>query len=99
MDRSLEFDLTVYSLDAIKKALYVYTNRISANIRKQDSTAIVDIKFKPGLGETSAGRILDELRNEVLDYDLRESVKKETEAVRNLILAHAFSKTPMIENE
>ncbi len=99
MDCSLEFDLTVYSIDAIKKALYVHSNRISANIRRQDSLAIVDIKFKPGLGEKSTSLILYELRNEVLDYDLRESVKKETDAVRNLILAHAFSRTTMIENE
>jgi len=34
-----------------------------------------------------------------LDQDLRETLKVETEPVRNLILAHAFSKTGIISHE
>lgn len=35
----------------------------------------------------------------LLDQDLREIVSEETEGVRNLILAHAFSKTTLIKPE
>ena len=42
---------------------------------------------------------LDDFKKEVLDQDLRENIKRETEAVRNLILSHAFSKTGLIQDE
>ena len=40
-----------------------------------------------------------ELRAEVLDQDLRASIARETEPVRNAILALAFSRTGLQESE
>ena len=37
--------------------------------------------------------------NDLLDQTLREKVAKETEAFRNLIVAHALSKTCLINSE
>lgn len=38
-------------------------------------------------------------RNEVLDQDLRSIIAKETEAIRNAVLAFAFSKTGLQDGE
>jgi His-Xaa-Ser system protein HxsD len=40
-----------------------------------------------------AKRIVAAFRNEVLDQDLRSVIAKETEAIRNAVLAYALSKT------
>ncbi len=52
----------------------------------------------PKIEKKTAETILENFKKEVLDQDLREKIAKETEEVRNLILAHAFSKTSIIKN-
>ena len=42
---------------------------------------------------------IENLKKEVLDQELRHKLKAETEPVRNLIFAHAFSKTGLIAGE
>ena len=49
--------------------------------------------------DDSFAKLIDDFKKEVLDQDLREKLKVETEPVRNLILAHAFSKTGIISHE
>jgi len=44
--------------------------------------------------EPDANAVAD-FRTEVLDQALRERIRKETEGVRNLILAKAFSEAPL----
>jgi His-Xaa-Ser system protein HxsD len=43
--------------------------------------------------EEQAERIVAAFKNEVLDQDLRSIISKETEAIRNAVLAFALSKT------
>lgn len=42
--------------------------------------------------------VVHRLKKEALDQTLRTRIKKETEQVRNLILAHAFSKSGLISS-
>jgi len=42
-------------------------------------------------------KIINAFKRELLDQQLRLSIKKETEPQRNLILAYAFSKTGLQE--
>ena len=42
-------------------------------------------------------KLINEFKRELLDQQLRISIKKETEPQRNLILAYAFSKTGLQE--
>jgi His-Xaa-Ser system protein HxsD len=89
----------VYSLMAVKKAAYKYLDRFSADI------SIVDTKINCRLTCTSSNdqgslhRLVEDFRTEVLDQDLRETLKVETEAVRNLILSYVFSQTAIPSDE
>jgi His-Xaa-Ser system protein HxsD len=74
-------------------------DRLSASIHDEVGSYRVKIEFAEKLSEESASYLLREFEKEVLDQDLREHIKRETESYRNLILAHAFSKTSLIENE
>jgi His-Xaa-Ser system protein HxsD len=99
MEVNLIFDATVYSTDAIKKAAYRSINRFAVNIAKEGNEIKCSLNFKDSATEQQIKSYVDEFKKEVLDQDLRELIKKETEGVRNLILAHTFSKTGLIKDE
>lgn len=90
---SFEFDLRVCRLQAIKKAAYRYLGQYAVSIATTvDNHAVVE--FTP-LGSATA----DLLRfpNEVLDQELREVVSEETKAIRDLLLAQAFSGLSLLD--
>jgi His-Xaa-Ser system protein HxsD len=92
---SLTFDSQVYSLTAVKKAAYRYLDRFSAAISIDDKHITCILTLTTPLDPAACARLLEDFRKEVLDQDLREVLKVETEAIRNLILAYAFSQTAM----
>jgi His-Xaa-Ser system protein HxsD len=96
---TVKFSKSVYSLQAIKKAAYKFIDRFSVNIRDEDENYLVDLIFSKDVSPEAKNFLLSDFSKEVLDQDLRESIKSETEAYRNLILAHVFSKTPLVTDE
>lgn len=91
-------DLSLYSLDSIKKACYKFTDKCSIILEKCNHNKIrVIFSFHPDIPNNLKDRTIKDFNNEILDQNLREIVARETEPVRNLILAHAFSKTSLIE--
>lgn len=92
--------LSTYSLNAVKKACYKFSSEFSVKLEKIDDEKIkVGFEFNPKADNEAPADLIRQFHNELLDQDLREIVFKETEGVRNLILAHAFSKTTLIEPE
>ena len=95
----VSFDLSVFSIDAVKHACYRFVDRFTADIQTREGQAVCELTFADGATSASVDEQVMSLRKEVLDHDLRFKIKAETEAVRNLILAHAFSKTGLIADE
>jgi His-Xaa-Ser system protein HxsD len=93
------FDDTVYGITAVKKAVYKFINVFSAEISKEGPIIKCALRFDSDRSAESIESVIADFRKEVLDQDLRENLKRETENVRNLILAHAFSKTGIIKDE
>jgi His-Xaa-Ser system protein HxsD len=96
---TVKFSKAVYSLQAIKKAAYRFIDKFSVNIRDEDKNYLVDLFFSKDVSPEAINFLLSDFSKEILDQDLRESIKLETEAYRNLILAHVFSKTPLVTDE
>lgn len=95
---SVTLSLSIYSLNALKKACYKFSSEFSVKFEKIDDDKMkVNFNFIPSINREQKEEIIHQFHNELLDQDLREIVFKETETVRNLILAHAFSKTTLIE--
>jgi His-Xaa-Ser system protein HxsD len=93
------FSSSVFGTTAVKKAAYKYIKAFSADITEDGSFVHCVLRFSEDLKADEIERIISDFRKEVLDQDLRESLRKETEEVRNLILAHAFSKTALVSDE
>lgn len=95
----IRFDSRLYSGDAIKRALYRFTDRFAGDIRQADDEFVCTLEFPAEKSDATRDLDVMNFKKEVLDQDLREKIRSETESVRNLILAHAFSKTGLIANE
>lgn len=95
----LTFDSAVFSLETVKAACYRFTDRFTPGIETVDGKIICHLQFEPELSDVAVHSEVSNFQKEVLDQDLRAKLKTETEAVRNVILAHAFSKTGLIADE
>ena len=90
-------DLSVYPKEVVISVLhrlsYVFTGKI---VSKENQNVEIDfVKIEHGyVKENLEELIVKELNDQIL----REKISQETEDVRNLILAHAFSKTNFIKS-
>lgn len=86
----------VYSLDSIKRASYRHTDRGNFDIQLENGVIFVTFLSKEKLDEDSFEFFKQKFLTDVLDEDLRATIRSETSDVRNLILAHAFSKSALV---
>ena len=94
MSCTLVFSSQIYSIETIKKAAYRFSDVLSVDIVPRSNETECVLHFIPGSkGEEQAHQIAAAFKNEVLDQDLRSIISKETEAIRNAVLAFALSKT------
>ncbi|HAT9492384.1 TPA: His-Xaa-Ser system protein HxsD [Legionella pneumophila subsp. pneumophila] len=91
---------STYSLNAIKKVCYQFSSSFSVKLEKIDEENVkILFKFSEPQQREKVELMISNFLQALLDQDLREIVANETEGVRNLILAHAFSKTTLIDPE
>ena len=95
----LRFDDRVFSLPAVKKAAYKHINSFTVDINREGNDIVCGLTFGSPANEERASRLIEDFKKEVLDQDLREHIKTETEPIRNLIFALAFSKTGITGDE
>jgi His-Xaa-Ser system protein HxsD len=96
-DRMLHFDRSAASIDAIQRSIYRLSDRLSCDIVPGDKA--IEVVVHPADPDADVEQLLGDLRNEVLDQTLRERIRAETDDVRNLILALAFSKTGLADGD
>lgn len=94
---SVSFDRATVQLDALHRASYAVAALMTVDIRASDDTYICTLFPRdPGADlEVLAHRI----RSEVIDQTLRLRIAEETEPLRNLIFALAFSRTGLNDAE
>lgn len=85
------FPLSVYSVEAVKRAAYAFMARAVCDIQATNSEMLCKLTV------TSSSENIETLerdfKREVLDQDLRISIEQQTEPMRNAILGFTFSKT------
>ncbi|TCG05208.1 His-Xaa-Ser system protein HxsD [Paraburkholderia steynii] len=89
--RELLFDRQVYALEAIQKAAYRFIDRMAVNLHVTDTYVRCTVFVDPEVG--TPDDVIRDFQKEVLDQHLRLKIASETESIRHLILAHAFSRT------
>lgn len=94
---SVTFDVKTFSVNAVKSAAFRYIHLFTADIAVIHEQVQCLLHFPSSFNEAKVQQVVNDFKKEVLDQDLRERLKAETETVRNLILAHAFSKTGLTD--
>jgi His-Xaa-Ser system protein HxsD len=93
---TLAFDQATVDLDALQRSAYALAAEATADIRVQGADYVCTLFLRSaGDGEELRHRF----RAEVNDQILRLRIAKETEPLRNLVFALAFSQTGLVEGE
>ena len=95
---TLDIDTRVYRIEAVKKAAYRVAHKctIALGSPLQDRLPL-SFSFRSGTTEEDAEEAVRLFHQELLDEDLRATIHEETDALRALILAQAFSGLSLIE--
>lgn len=96
---TIAFDTKVFAAETVKKAAYRFIDRFTVDFDLSDSRLTCTLSFAEDASAEVAAKLAEEFKKEVLDQDLRERIKAETAPIRNLILAHVFSKTGLIADD
>lgn len=90
----LYLDSSIYSRDAILKCLYWYSEKFETDIKKTNENSF-KIVLKPLPSFHTSHENLEtwllKLKQDFVDFNLRDIVTKETKNIRDLLIAKAFS--------
>ena len=95
---TLAFDQATVDLDALQRAAYAVTRDATADIRVNGADyAVTLFPRAAAITTTDLANLAHRFRAEVNDHVLRARIPKQTEPLRNLVFALAFSATGLIE--
>lgn len=87
-------DSSLYSKDAIFKCIYWFGDKFHTNVSLVEGTKY-QITLKPlvenSLTNEELNLYLFKLERDLIDFNLRDTVTKETKNIRDLLIAKAFS--------
>jgi His-Xaa-Ser system protein HxsD len=93
----VSFDQLTVELDSLQKAVYAL-----ADLMTVDITAVGDryvCELFPRRADADLEGLAHRMRSEVIDQSLRLRIARETEPLRNLVFALAFSRTGLSDAE
>jgi His-Xaa-Ser system protein HxsD len=93
----IAFDRSTVELDALQRAAYAVAHVMTVNI--STSPDGYSCRVFPRNQHSDSAEIAHQLRSEVIDQTLRLRIAAETEPLRNLVFALAFSQTGLSDNE
>ncbi len=93
----LTFDQATVDLDALQRAVYAVAAEMTVDIRV--CGADYECTLFPRTRDAVADELKHRFRVEVNDQILRARIAKETEPLRNLVFALAFSQTGLVDGE
>jgi His-Xaa-Ser system protein HxsD len=91
----ISFDRTTIQLDALQRAAYAVADQMTVDITSSGDRYVCTI-FPSGPA-AAPDELAYRLRSEVIDQTLRLRIAAETEPLRNLIFALAFSQTGLAD--
>lgn len=90
----IKVDKHIYTEDVLYKCLYWYTGKYIISIGSYDDQYYsVSIKLPDGssIKEETAKQLNEQFLRDLIDFKLRDIITKETQTVRELIVAKAFA--------
>jgi His-Xaa-Ser system protein HxsD len=90
----INLDASVFTESAVKATCYRLAGLADFEVVRETAKAILvsATPFRQEDLESLAVRF----RRELIDQDMRERLAQQTDAIRNVIIAHAFSRVPLL---
>ena len=95
----VSFDKDAYSINAVKKCLYWYTEEFAVELKQNDKQITIELDPLDSKNNYKKDKVIKKLKNDLMDFEVRNIVTKETKNVRDLLIAKAFSSTDEYESE
>jgi len=91
----LIIDKAIYSLETVHKCFYWYTGDFDVDINSKDNNTYQVNLISKIAGDCDFNLVIDRIKQNLIDFKLREIVNKETQTIRELIVAKAFANYEM----
>lgn len=96
---ALELDLGIYSLEAVLRACYKFTDRAYLFLARSDRQDHLRVFMQAKEAEPTVRDLMGEFGNELLDQRLRRAIAEEVGTVRELIVAQAFAEGNLLDED
>jgi His-Xaa-Ser system protein HxsD len=93
-DATLTLDATAHPADVVQRAAYRFSDVLTVEIGREADVLTCKVFARD---PDRLGTAVHDLRAEIVDQVLRARIRDETQDVRNLVLAVAFSRTGLAE--
>jgi len=91
------FDKKTYNLMAIKRTLVYFNDAIYYELNQNDDNIIIEIESKND--DIDLSIITKDIKNKVIDEEVRMSIENETKDIRDSLIKYAFSNDKPSFNE
>ena len=93
---TLSLAKNVYDDDSIARAAHEFTARCTVSVADAASGENWQVSFSRPIKLETLESIASDFSRSVLDFTLRSRLRKQTDALRNVIIAQAFSRTNLV---
>ena len=94
---NIRLDKSIYNEDVLHKCFYWYGGNYSVSI-SSFSESEFKVLITPKTEGIQLETIIDKIQQDLIDFKLRDIVTKETQTIRELIVAKAFAYYELEEN-
>lgn len=92
----ISVNIELYSLGALFRTCYSFTDRCYLFLEQTDAPPIIKVRFAKKDPNCDLSAIVGEFSNELIDQKLRLDIAEETKAIRELIVAQAFTEADLL---
>jgi His-Xaa-Ser system protein HxsD len=85
----IRIDTSLYTIEAIFRACYKFTDRCFLFLERADADTVV-VQFRARAERSDLAETVGAFQNELIDQHLRAEIARQTRDIRNWIVAQAF---------
>jgi len=94
---SVFVDTTVYSLEALFRVCYAFTDRCYLFLQQEEGSSVIKVMFTRKTQDCDLPTLVGEFSNELINQRVRLQIAAETRAIRELIVAQAFAEADLLD--
>ena len=90
-------DTSVYSLEALFRVCYAFTDRCYLFLQPEESSPVIRVRITRKSPDCDMTTLAGEFSNELINQRVRLQIASETRSIRELIVAQAFAEADLLD--